>query len=52
MDKGRKRSRHHLDREKSPVKERQRAVVWEEHRASLDELFFRNRDLIKRLVWN
>lgn len=50
MDKGRKRPRHHLDRGKSPVKGRPRAVVWEEHRASLDELFFRNCDLIKRLV--
>jgi len=48
MDKGRKRSRHHFEREKSPTKERQRTVVWEDHRATLDELFFRSCDLIKR----
>jgi len=50
MDKGRKRSRHHFEREKSPTKERQRTVVWEDHRATLDELFFRSCDLIKRFV--
>lgn len=51
MDKGRKRSRHHFEREKSPKKERQkRNLVWEDHRSTLDELFFRNSDLIKRFV--
>lgn len=49
MDKGRKRSRHHFEREKSPKKERKkRSLVWEDHRSTLDELFFRNSDLIKR----
>ena len=51
MDKGRKRSRHHFEGEKSPKKERKkRSLVWEDHRSTLDELFFRNSDLIKRFV--
>lgn len=50
MEKSRKRSRHHLERETSPIKERERSVIWEDHRSSLDELFFRDCDLIKRFV--
>ncbi|KAJ7391719.1 DEAH (Asp-Glu-Ala-His) box polypeptide 34 [Desmophyllum pertusum] len=48
MDRDRKRSRHHFEKEKPSINERERCVVWEDHRSSLDELFFRNCDLIKR----
>lgn len=50
MEKNRKRSRHHFEKEDSPINERERCVVWEDHRSSLDELFFRDCDLIKRFV--
>lgn len=48
MEKIRKRSRHHYEKDDSPVNKRERCVVWEDHRSSLDDLFFRDCDLIKR----
>ncbi|XP_015771994.1 PREDICTED: probable ATP-dependent RNA helicase DHX34 [Acropora digitifera] len=48
MEKGRKRSRKRYYGESSPDREKEKRVVWEEHRSSLDELFFRSCDLIKR----
>lgn len=50
MEKIRKRSRHHYEKDDSPVNKRERCVVWEDHRSSLDDLFFRDCDLIKRFV--
>lgn len=50
MEKSRKRSRNHFEKRDFPIKERKRCVVWEDHRSSLDELFFRDCDLIKRFV--
>ena len=50
MEKSRKRSRHHFEKDDSPINERKRCVVWEDHRSSLDDLFFRDCDLIKRFV--
>ena len=50
MEKGRKRSRQDFEKEKSPTNERKRCTVWKDHRSTLDELFFRDRDLIKRFV--
>ena len=40
MEKDRKRSRKHYDAESSPDREKEKRVVWEEHRSSLDKLFF------------
>jgi len=48
MEKSRKRSRRHFETEDSPINKRERCVVWEDHRSSLDDLFFRDCDLIKR----
>ena len=50
MEKSRKRSRRHFEKDDSPINEKERGVVWEDHRSSLDELFFRDCDLIKRFV--
>ena len=50
MEKSRKRSRRYFEKDDSPIKKRERCVVWEDHRSSLDELFFRDCDLIKRFV--
>lgn len=48
MEKGRKRSRDYYEREKSPTGKRKSCTVWEDLRSTLDELFFRDCDLIKR----
>ena len=50
MENRRKRSPKRYKRKLSPKRGKKRGIDWEEHRATLDELFFRNYDLIKRLV--
>lgn len=48
MENRRKRSPKRYKRKLSPKRGKKRGIDWEEHRATLDELFFRNYDLIKR----
>ncbi|XP_068709593.1 probable ATP-dependent RNA helicase DHX34 [Montipora foliosa] len=48
MENRRKRSPKRYKRKLSPERGKKGGIDWEEHRATLDELFFRNYDLIKR----